>query len=174
MRAFVILLILGLPNLLMAQEIDSKNSYVEFEIGNMVFRSVDGKIGGMKGMVKFNENDLANSKFDVCIDPSTVDTENNDRDEHLKNPDFFDVSIYPTICFRSSSVKKEGSGYVTKGKLTLYDTTKDAIINFKKEGNKLVGTMEVNRFDYNLATKEYSTTAMVGEVAEVKIVCFLK
>ena len=156
-----------------SQKIDSKNSYIEFEIDNMIFRTVEGKISGMSGTVNFNESDLAHSNFSVCIDPATVDTESEDRDEHLKNPDFFDVTKYSEICFSSTSITKDGSGYLVKGKLKMYNTTSNAQIKFKVVGNKLVGEMEVNRFDYNLATEEYDGTSMVGDIVTIKVVCVL-
>ncbi|MBL4624009.1 MAG: YceI family protein [Flavobacteriales bacterium] len=155
------------------QKIDGANSYIEFEIDNMIFNTVEGKITGMTGTVNFNESDLSHSGFNVCIDPASVDTDSEDRDKHLQNADFFDVSKYTTICFTSTSITKDGSSYRVKGKLTLFDTTSNEEITFKIEGNKLVGEMEIDRFDYNLAVKEYDGTAMVGDDVTIKIVCTL-
>lgn len=157
-----------------AQQIDANNSFVEFEIGNMIFSSVEGKISGMTGAVNFNPSNLNNSKFNVCIDPSTVNTDNESRDEHLKNEDFFDITAYTTVCFVSSKIEKKGAGFQTTGKLTLYDTTRDAVIQFSKNGKKLEGTMEINRFDYNLGVKEYDGTKMVDDMVEIRIVCTLQ
>ncbi|MBL4651515.1 MAG: YceI family protein [Flavobacteriales bacterium] len=156
-----------------SQKIDSKKSYIEFEIDNMIFRTVEGKISGMTGTVNFNETDLSNSSFNVCLDPASIDTESEERDTHLKNSDFFDISKYTKLCFVSTSITKGGSNYLVKGKLTMYDTTAGAEIKFKVVGNQLIGEMEVNRFDFNLGVAEYDGTSMCGDIATIKVVCVL-
>ncbi len=173
-KAYNLFILVFVLNWGYAQQIDAINSFIEFEIGNMIFSSVEGKITGMSGTVNFDPSNVNNSKFNVCIDPSTVNTDNESRDEHLKNEDFFDITAYTTVCFTSSKVEKTGAGYKTTGKLTLYDTTKEAVIQFVQNGKKLEGTMEINRFDYNLGVKEYDGTKMVDDMVEIKVVCVLK
>lgn len=161
-----------------AQVIDTENSTVNFEISNMRFNTVKGEIKGMKGEVRFDEDDLENSQFDVCVNPATIDTGNDSRDKHLRNEDFFNVERYPTICFVSSSIIKAKNGYIANGRLTLYGTGQTIAIPFEKlmEGNSiaLIGEIEVNRFDYGLAAESYDGTFMVGKTAKLKIVCKLK
>jgi len=62
----------------------------------MKIRTVKGSFAGMKGEIRFDEKDLANSSFKVNIDAATVNTENEKRDDHLRNEDFFDVEVYRT------------------------------------------------------------------------------
>ena len=161
-----------------AQKIIAKESKVEFKIGNMGLGSVSGTISGMKGTVKFDRKSLNSSMFDVSISPSTIDTDSEKRDEHLKNEDFFNVANHLTITFTSYSIEREEDTYVTKGKLTILNTSKDIEIPFtvKEEGTKITfeGKIEVNRFDYGLAAESYKSTFMVGEVAEVKIICVIQ
>ena len=161
-----------------AQKINQEKSKVEFEIGNLGLSSVEGTIGNMKGVVSFDKNDLPNSNFNVTVSPKSIDTDNHERDEHLKNEDFFDVSKYVTVRFQSSSIVKKGNGYIAKGKLTILETTKDIEIPFKVSTNgaatTFTGEIEVNRFDYGLASESYSGTFMVGKTAEIKITCVVE
>lgn len=161
-----------------AQQISPTESKVTFEIGNLGLGSVEGTIEGMKGIVKFDPTSLSTSTFDVTVSPSTIDTDNEKRDEHLKNEDFFDVKKYLTIQFVSEEIKKKGNGYVAIGNLTILQKTKQIELPFTvtKEGNKtrFEGEIEVNRFDYGLAVEAYSGTFMVGETAEVKIMCVVE
>lgn len=166
---------MSLINLSLAQKINQSESKVEFKIGTMGLSSTTGEIKGMKGIVNFDENSLSQSNFDVTISPNTVDTDNKKRDEHLKKKDFFNVDKYLTISFKSSSITKRKSGYLAKGQLTILNTTKEIELPFtvSKTGTRRIftGEIEVNRFDYNLASEEYKSSFMVGEVADVKIIC---
>lgn len=154
-----------------AQKINSTSSKVEFEIGNMAFRVVEGSFGEMTGKIEFNASNLSTSTFNVCINPATVNTDNEKRDTHLKNEDFFDVAKYPTICFESSRIEKTESGYVAYGKLTLHGATKDVEIPFTYADNVFKGTLNLNRLDYKLG--EDTSTFMVADEVEITITCHL-
>ena len=155
-----------------AQTIDSNNSVVNFGISNMKWKTVEGTFSGMKGTIDFDENNLQNSSFNVCIDAATVNTKNEKRDAHLKNEDFFDVEKYPEICFTSSSIEKSSEGYLTKGTLTMHGVSKPVEINFTYTDNTFVGELTINRFDYKVG--EGTNTFMVGEEATLEIICKLK
>ena len=74
-------------------------------------------------------------KVIVTIDPSSISTRDNDRDNHLKSPDFFDVEKYKEIKFESTSISKKGeSEYIIKGNLTIRDVTKEITLNGDLEG----------------------------------------
>ncbi|MFK7949551.1 MAG: YceI family protein [Saprospiraceae bacterium] len=156
------------------QEINSVDSGVTFEVGNMKINTVEGSFKGMKGDVNFNPKDLKNSSFEVTIDAATVDTDNNKRDEHLKNKDFFEVEKYPTIKFKSDAIvrsKKEGY-HIAKGKLTIHGVSKDVKIPFTHKSGIFEGTLKVNRFDYNVG--KATSTFMVSDEVTVKIICKTK
>lgn len=156
---------------LQAQSIDTENSLVKFSISNMKWRTVEGTFGGMKGDIKFNPTDLANSSFNVCIDPATVNTGIEKRDDHLKNEDFFNVEKYPEICFKSIEITKTSNGYVTKGELTMHGVTKQVEINFTFNNNTFTGNLTLNRFDYNVG--ENMKKFVAGEEAQLEIICKL-
>lgn len=167
-----LVLILSSFNYLISIEINKEKSVVNFSAKNMWVNTVEGTIKNFKGSIDFDKNNPENSKFEVCINPATIDTDNKERDDHLKDPDFFEVEKYSTICYKSSSVIKSKDGYVTKGKLTMHGVTKDVSINFKQEGDKLFGKFELDRFDYKIG--EDFNTFVIGKTIEVEIVCYLK
>lgn len=154
-----------------AQIIDTKNSVVTFGISNMKWKTVEGTFSGMNGTIVFNENNLQNSSFNVCINAATINTENKKRDDHLRNEDFFEVEKYPEICFTSSSIEKTTEGFVTKGSLSMHGVTKPVEISFTYNNNTFIGNLTVNRFDYNVG--EDIKTFMVGKEATLEIICKL-
>jgi len=154
------------------QSIDQEKSVVEFKIGAMGFGKAKGTFKNMKGEFNFNKSNLKNSNFEVCVDASTVNTKNKKRDKHLKNEDFFNVEIYPTICFESTSITKLNDTYITKGNLTLHGTTKEIEIPFSFKNNTFTGTIEINRLDYDLG--EGTGTFMVSDKVKITITCVVE
>ncbi len=155
-----------------AQTIDARTSIVNFEISNMGLKTVEGTFSGMQGSIQFDADNLSASSFKVCINPATVDTENEKRDAHLKNEDFFDVEKYPEICFESTSIVKTNKGYMAIGKLTMHGVTRDVQIPFTYNNKTFTGKLTVNRFDYKIG--EGTNTFMVGEDAKLEIICKLR
>ena len=80
-----------------------QNSSVTFKISNLGF-TVPGSFKGLKGTISFDPDNIQQSVFDVTIDASTINTDNNMRDEHLKAESYFDVNKYPLIHLTSSKV----------------------------------------------------------------------
>jgi len=155
-----------------AQEIDKEKSLVEFSISNLKWKTVDGTFSNMTGKVEFDESKPDKSVFDVCIEATSVNTENEKRDEHLRTADFFDVQKYPQICFKSTSVTKSKDGYLAKGNLTMHGVTKEVEINFTYKDKKFEGKLDVNRLDYKIGVDTKSFT--VGETASLNIICVVK
>ncbi len=171
-RILLALLFMCQYAVIQAQDIVSEQSEINFKTtGGGIFK-VKGTFSGMKGEFNLNVNDLENSGFDICIDAETIDTKNKKRDAHLKNEDFFDVELYPTICFVSNAVVKSGDGFITSGELTLHGVTKTVDIPFEFKNNTFTGTFEVNRFDYKLG--EDFGTMRVGTMATITITCVVK
>lgn len=141
---------------------------VSFKINN--FGSpVPGTLTGLSGTILFDSDHLAESKLDVKVDVSTIDTDNGSRDKHLKNEDFFEVETYPYISFTSTSIGVFGSGYQVTGKLKIKNTEKVITIPFyvTESGNKAIFTseFEINRLDYGVG----SSSAVMGETVKINI-----
>ncbi|BDD12526.1 hypothetical protein FUAX_49580 (plasmid) [Fulvitalea axinellae] len=162
----IFVLLLTLPTV--AQTIDSKKSRIEFSVSNMGFRTVEGTMRGMRGTVRFDPDNIQNASFNVCVDPATVDTDNNTRDKHLRGKKFFEVEKHPTICFTSEKIKRTDNGLVASGKLTMHGITKAVKIPFQHKGKTLTGTIKILRSDYKLGP---SGGMMVGKTVTVKIIC---
>lgn len=177
-RKIAILTLLVISFTIQAQKINQELSKVEFSISNMGIMSVDGFMKGMSGNIMFDENNLSASYFDVTVSPSSVNTDNSKRDEHLKNEDFFNVSKYSVISFKSKEIIKKDNQYIAKGELTMLGVTKSIEIPFTVTADgtvkTLVGEIEVNREDYNLGTEDFSGGFMVGKTATVKITCVVE
>ncbi len=164
---FTIAIALGFS--VQAQEIDTENSRVEFEITKLGMLNVEGVMKGMHGTVDFDPAVPEKAKFNVCIKAATVETGIDKRDEHLRTEDFFYVEKYPEICIESLIVSKTESGYVTKAELTILEVTREIEIPFTYENNTLKGSFTLNRFDYNLG--EDTGTVMAGSEVDVTIIC---
>ncbi|MFK7907005.1 MAG: YceI family protein [Chitinophagales bacterium] len=154
-----------------AQNIQSEQSQVSFEISNMGFNTVEGSFKGMKGTVDFRPQDLSNSNFNVCVDATTVNTGNSTRDKHLRNEKHFEVEKYPTICFVSSTVTQSNSGYITQGKLTMHGITKEVEIPFTYSNQQFLGEITVDRLDYGIGPKG---GFMMGRTVDLEIKCVVE
>ena len=140
-------------------ELDPENSSVEFTCKH-VFSNVRGMFKQPSGTVTLDEATPANSKVDATIDASTITTGVEERDNHLKSPDFFDVAKYPAITFVSTSVaKSSATSYSVTGNLTMHGVTRPVTLAvtasapFKHAGGIRRGieaTTSVNRKDFGL------------------------
>lgn len=130
-------------------------------------KAANGTIGGLKGTIEFDKNNLSAAKFDVSVDVKTLNTGNAMKTDHALAADFFNVEKFPTIKFKTSSIEKSDVGYTAKGKLTIKDVTKEIAIpfTFDETGNEatLKGKFDIKRMDYNLKR------AGVGEVVEIEL-----
>jgi len=155
--------------------IDPNHSSIGFEIRHMGVSNVRGSIGGVKGTVTLNDKDMAKSSVEATVDTTTVTTNVDARDKHLKSPDFFDVAKYPQITFKSTSLTNNGGKLQLTGDLTLTGTTKSVTLDLDgpappqtgKDGKTRSGfsaTGMLKRSDYTFGPKFPS--AMVGD--EVK------
>src|SRR3954464_9565578 len=82
-------------------DVDASHSRVGFAAKHAMVATVRGQFTGYRAEVHLDEEDPAASSIRFEIDTDTVDSRNNDRDVHLRTPDFFDVENYPTIVFQS-------------------------------------------------------------------------
>ena len=104
----------------------------------MMITTVRGRIGGVRGTITLDTDHPAASSVDVELDSATVDTGAEQRDAHLKSPDFFDVEQYPTITFKSGRVDgaraEEGASFRVVGDLTIHGVTREVALDVTYEG----------------------------------------
>ena len=139
--------------------LDPENSSAGF-VCKHVLSKVRGMFQTPSGTVTLDEVTPANSKIAATIDASSITTGVEERDTHLKSADFFNVAVYPTIAFASSSVTKSGAtSYSVTGNLTMHGVTKPVTLAvtasapFNHAGGIRRGieaTTSVNRKDFGL------------------------
>ncbi len=98
--------------------IDASHTHAGFVVRHLMVSKVRGAFSGVSGSVTVTD-ELADSIVEVEIDPSTVDTRDAGRDEHLRSNDFLGTEEHPTITYRSTDLRKDGAGWVLDGDLTI-------------------------------------------------------
>lgn len=109
-------------------EIDPVHSLVGFSVRHLMVSNVNGKFGTFSGQVTIDEKNISKSSVEVTIDTASIDTDNADRDKHLKSPDFFDAEKFPKMTFKSTKVQKAKGGLKVTGDLTIRDVTKPVVL----------------------------------------------
>lgn len=109
--------------------IDNAHSRVAFSVPHMVISEVDGQFKTFQGKVVLDEKDVTKSQVEFTIDAASINTDNDDRDKHLKSPDFFDVQKFPKLSFKSTKISKAGKGYKLQGELTIHGVTKQVTLD---------------------------------------------
>ena len=181
-----IALSLGLGSAALAEgstwDVDSKHSSAQFTVKHMMVSNVPGQIGGIKGTIEYDGKNVETIKVKVTMDPATVNTNEPNRDEHLRGSDFFDVQKYPDMSFESTGIIPIASGgFKMSGKLTLHGITKPVELNVdgpteilknKKKGIEEVGasaTTTINRKEWGLSYNNVLDNGGVAVSEEVKI-----
>jgi polyisoprenoid-binding protein YceI len=158
--------------------LDPAHSELTFKVKHMMIANVKGSFNNFS--VEVDGNDILTSSVLVKIDTSSIDTNNIDRDNHLKSADFFDVENNKEILFKSTSLKqKDGNEYELKGMLTIKGISKEITldvefggINKDPWGNDKAGfTVEgkINRKEWGLNWNAALETGGVLVSDEVKI-----
>lgn len=119
-------------------ELDTEHTSVEFAVKHMLMTTVRGRFKELSGTITVDENDPDNSRVEVEVVMSSVDTGSADRDDHLRSEDFFAVDRYPTALFRSKRVEgctgEEGRRFTMTGDLTIRDSTLEVKLECVFEG----------------------------------------
>ena len=144
--------------------IDKNHAQTNFQIRHMGVSTVRGSISGVTGTILWDEKDPSKSSVEATMDTTTVDTNNAARDTDLKSDKFFNVAKYPTMTFKSTSVKRVDGKLQVVGDLTLAGVTKSVTLDVdgptapqKGMGGKMViglsATGLVKRSDFAFAPK---------------------
>lgn len=144
--------------------IDSSHSGVEFQIRHLGVSNVHGSFSKVTGTIELDDKDITHSSVEAKIDASTVNTNDEKRDGHLKSPDFFDIAKYPVITFKSTGLTKASGKLQMTGNLTLGGQTKPVTLLVdgpaapqKGMGGKTVSgfsaTGTLSRKDFNFGQK---------------------
>ncbi|HET6908089.1 MAG TPA: YceI family protein [Mycobacteriales bacterium] len=152
----------GTPTLTGHYDIDPTHSRLGFAAKHAMVATVRGGFNVYSGEVFLDEEQPENSWAKVEIDVASVSTGNNDRDAHLRTPDFFDIDNHPKITFQSTKVEKvDDDVYTLIGDLTINGKTNPVSIDWELTGTSndpwgnfragFEGKATVNRRDWDLA-----------------------
>lgn len=141
--------------------IDPAHSTAEFKVKHMMISNVKGQFTGITGTLHLDEDDIANSRVEAAVDAASVNTNNADRDAHLRSPDFFDVEKFPTLTFRSTKIARNGDALDVAGDLTIHGVTRNVVFSVDGPtppakdpwGNIRIGlsaTTRISRKDFGL------------------------
>jgi polyisoprenoid-binding protein YceI len=120
-------------------KIDSEHAAVIFKVVHYGVGNAYGRFNDPTGAVVLDKADPSKSSFTFEVKTENVDTDNEKRDAHLKSPDFFDARQFPTITFKSKSVKADGDKFQVTGDLTLHGVTREIVVPITKTGEKDTG-----------------------------------
>ena len=119
----------------MSWQIDSAHSEIQFKVRHMMVSWARGSFEKFGGTINIDEKNPENTTVDIQIDTNSISTRQADRDAHLRSPDFFDAPTYPTITFKSKSVKQTSAKTAKLvGDLTIRDQTKEVTLDVTYEG----------------------------------------
>lgn len=115
-------------------QIDTTHSAIEFSIRHLMIAKVRGRFTEFTGSLELDEADLTKSKVTAEIKAASITTANDQRDTHLRSPDFFDVEKYPVLTFASTGIAQKGDELVLTGKLTIHGVTNDVTLTVENLG----------------------------------------
>jgi len=114
--------------------LDPMHSEVQFKVKHLVISTVTGSFKSFEGNLETDNEDFTGAKIQFSLDVNSLDTNQEQRDAHLKSPDFFDAEQYPKITFVSTAFTKDGEDYTLTGDLTIKDVTKPVTLTVEHGG----------------------------------------
>jgi polyisoprenoid-binding protein YceI len=162
-------------------QIDKAHSEAIFQVRHLLSK-VRGRFSDFEGSIEFDEQNPENSKVDFTVHTGSIDTNQPDRDAHLRSADFFSVDEFPTLTFKSTGITRRAENrYDVAGDLTMHGVTKRVVLPVEylgkaKDpwGNDKVafeGEITLNRKDYGLNWNAALETGgfLVGDEVRVNI-----
>ena len=142
-------------------EFDPAHTRIGFSARHAMVTTVRGSFNDVQGYFHADLDDMSKSSARVVLKAASVDTRNDDRDNHLRSADFFDVEKWPDIVFESTQIEEvSDNAYVISGHLTIRDVTKPVTIPLELMGVQtdafgalragFEGSRRINRRDYGL------------------------
>ena len=164
-----------------AWQIDPAHSHVEFAVRHLMISTVKGRFTDVQGSAILGERGDTVAGVDVTIQTGSIDTRNEQRDGHLRSPDFFDVEQHPTMTFQSRRV--EGSplngDFRVIGDLSIRGVTREITLKATSEGRGkdpwggdragFSASAKINRGDFGLTWNQALEAGGVVVSDEVKI-----
>jgi polyisoprenoid-binding protein YceI len=162
--------------------VDNAHSSIDFSVRHMMIANVKGSFQNFDATIEADVTDLTTANIAFNVELASIDTRNEDRDNHLRSADFFDVENHPTMTFKSSKIARvDEDEYEVTGELSLHGVTKTETFKVTFEGqgkdpwgNEKVGFSvngSVNRTDYGLTWNAALETGgvLIGDKVKVSL-----
>lgn len=141
---------------------------------------VRGKFSEFKMELNYDDKDIAKSSVEVKIAAKSVDTGIDQRDEHLRAADFFDVEKFPDITFKSKRIIKKGKKLTLIGDFTMHGVTKEISFPFTITGKDFdekeklltigfLGNITINRRDYGIDYTHQTSPNFIGDMVDIEL-----
>jgi polyisoprenoid-binding protein YceI len=161
-------------------QLDASHSSIGFSVKHLMIATVKGSFGSFEASFSGDEADLSKAQVNVKIDTTSIDTSNDQRDGHLRSPDFFDVENFPAITFAGKRIVGNAFGeFKLIGDLTIRGVTKEIVLDVTFEGrakdpwgNSRLGYTakgKINRSEFGLNWNQALEAGGVLVSEEVKI-----
>ena len=162
--------------------LDKSHSQVQFTVSHLMISEVTGNFKSFNADLTAGKADFSDAQITFTVDVASINTEDANRDNHLKSDDFFNAEKFPKMTFKGKTIKKTGNNtYDLTGDLTIRDVTKTITLKVVylgtvkdpwgniKAGFKVTG--KVNRMNYNLKWNALTEAGgmVVGEDVDIVI-----
>lgn len=161
---------------------DPTHSEIQFKVKHLMITTVTGYFRQFSVLAQTEGNDFSAANIEFEANTASVDTNQADRDNHLRSADFFDSENFPVLKFRSTKMEKvDNQNFVLAGQLTIKDVTKPVTLKVEfgglmkdpwgnnKAGFSIYGI--INRKDWNLNWNATLETGGVLVSDEVRLFC---
>jgi polyisoprenoid-binding protein YceI len=158
---------------------DPTHSTVVFRVKHLNISYCYGRFNKVAGTFRLDEANPADSLVDIQVTASSIDTDNAERDRHLRNADFFDVERFKTSRFQSKKTTRKPNGpFIVEGELTLHGVTRPITVEIEPTGagkGMLGETRAGLETVFNIRRTDFGMNKMVGPVAdEVRLMVSLE
>ncbi|HEV7621894.1 MAG TPA: YceI family protein, partial [Flavisolibacter sp.] len=160
--------------------LDPMHSELGFKIKHLMISNVSGAFTKFDVQAETNGDDFTNAKITSSIEVASISTNNEQRDAHLRNADFFEVETHPNIEFKSTKIEKTGSDdYIVSGDLKIKEIIKPVTLHVERNGiakdawgNLKSGfsfSGKINRKDWGISYNAVLETGGVALGEELKV-----
>jgi polyisoprenoid-binding protein YceI len=160
--------------------LDPTHSEIEFKVKHLMISTVTGQFKQFTATIETQGDDFSTGKTHFAADISSISTNNEQRDAHLNNSDFFDAEKHPQLIFEGDKLEKiDEESYKLRGVLTMRGTSQKVVLNVEfggktqdPWGNTRVGfsvSGKINRTDYGISFGAVSETGGLLLGDEIKI-----
>jgi polyisoprenoid-binding protein YceI len=163
--------------------IDPAHTLVEFSAKHMMITTVKGRFSDVKGTITIDEAQPDRSTAEATIDAKSIDTRSEDRDKHLRSPEFLDAAQFGTVTFKSRRIQgasnQQGKSFKVTGDLTIHGVAREITLDTTYEGRgkdpwggervSFSADTKIDRRDYGLIWNAALETGGVLVSNDIKI-----